>query len=222
MSILKSRNLRMPIRIKIQTNQTMTLPSPNDAPLSASAPVEFEHVKNDGAASASEGDKGKPVKRGVRGPRALRRNRIAARASDNQSGDTSEFASEGGNEKKRNRHEMAEADQQAGPAEEAGPAGDVSSAAARNQAPRAPRNGKAKGKPGNGKNRPPAARAKGAVPDDVFSYVTSEAYDRDVPESGANGKGRTAGKGKLVRRDLTADDDAPKLHKVLAEAGLGS
>jgi 23S rRNA pseudouridine2605 synthase len=25
-----------------------------------------------------------------------------------------------------------------------------------------------------------------------------------------------------VRRDLTADDDAPKLHKVLAEAGLGS
>ena len=27
---------------------------------------------------------------------------------------------------------------------------------------------------------------------------------------------------KLVRRDLTSDDDAPKLHKVLAEAGLGS
>ena len=25
-----------------------------------------------------------------------------------------------------------------------------------------------------------------------------------------------------MRRDLTADDDAPKLHKVLAEAGLGS
>jgi 23S rRNA pseudouridine2605 synthase len=27
---------------------------------------------------------------------------------------------------------------------------------------------------------------------------------------------------QAVRRDLTADDDAPKLHKVLAEAGLGS
>ena len=27
---------------------------------------------------------------------------------------------------------------------------------------------------------------------------------------------------KAVRRDLTSDDDAPKLHKVLAEAGMGS
>ncbi|HEX2530161.1 MAG TPA: pseudouridine synthase, partial [Burkholderiaceae bacterium] len=30
------------------------------------------------------------------------------------------------------------------------------------------------------------------------------------------------GQSQNVRRDLTADDDAPKLHKVLAEAGLGS
>jgi 23S rRNA pseudouridine2605 synthase len=29
-------------------------------------------------------------------------------------------------------------------------------------------------------------------------------------------------RGKNGRRDLTAEDDAPKLHKVLAEAGLGS
>jgi len=51
--------------------------------------------------------------------------------------------------------------------------------------------------------------------DAVFSFVTSEAFDRD---DGARGKQPQ----KAVRRDLTAEDDAPKLHKVLAEAGLGS
>ncbi len=53
--------------------------------------------------------------------------------------------------------------------------------------------------------------------DDVFSFVTSDAYDAmdDVKQSRHD-------KNKKPRRDLTADDDAPKLHKVLAEAGLGS
>jgi 23S rRNA pseudouridine2605 synthase len=36
-----------------------------------------------------------------------------------------------------------------------------------------------------------------------------------------NGSAQSQSK-KNVRRDLTAEDDAPKLHKVLAEAGLGS
>ncbi|CAN5840226.1 pseudouridine synthase [soil metagenome] len=54
--------------------------------------------------------------------------------------------------------------------------------------------------------------------DEVFSFVTSEAFDMAGDERHDN-KGRNA---KPVRRDLTADDDAPKLHKVLAEAGLGS
>ena len=54
--------------------------------------------------------------------------------------------------------------------------------------------------------------------DDVFAFVTSDAYDN--PDAG----GKTAGKPikHKARRDLTAEDDAPKLHKVLAEAGLGS
>ncbi|WLI90001.1 pseudouridine synthase [Massilia sp. R2A-15] len=50
--------------------------------------------------------------------------------------------------------------------------------------------------------------------DEAFSYVTSDAYD-------ANDGGRSQPQ-KPARRDLTSDDDAPKLHKVLAEAGLGS
>jgi 23S rRNA pseudouridine2605 synthase len=55
---------------------------------------------------------------------------------------------------------------------------------------------------------------KAAEADAVFSFVTSDAFDR---EEGGSGKHK-----QVVRRDLTADDDAPKLHKVLAEAGLGS
>ncbi len=50
--------------------------------------------------------------------------------------------------------------------------------------------------------------------DAAFAYVTSDAFD-------ANDGGRSQPQ-KPARRDLTSDDDAPKLHKVLAEAGLGS
>ncbi|MRV75565.1 pseudouridine synthase [Duganella sp. FT92W] len=72
--------------------------------------------------------------------------------------------------------------------------------------------GKPQGTPGAFGNK---MKRKGNDADAVFSYVTSEAFDSDEA-----GKGRQPQKN--VRRDLTADDDAPKLHKVLAEAGLGS
>lgn len=59
-------------------------------------------------------------------------------------------------------------------------------------------------------------------PDEVFSYVTSDAYDNDgVPDDVSSYDGKK-GKGKTGRRDFVAGGDAPKLHKVLAEAGLGS
>jgi 23S rRNA pseudouridine2605 synthase len=61
------------------------------------------------------------------------------------------------------------------------------------------------GQPGRGGNEADA----------VFSFVTSDAFD-------ANEGGRNAQQKTKARRDLTAEDDAPKLHKVLAEAGLGS
>ncbi len=68
----------------------------------------------------------------------------------------------------------------------------------------------------------PAGRAAGGTKageaDAVFSFVTSEAFDRTADDEAAGRKEGT----KAPRRDLTADDDAPKLHKVLAEAGLGS
>ena len=72
--------------------------------------------------------------------------------------------------------------------------------------------GKPQGTPGAFGNK---MKRKANDADAVFSYVTSDAFDSDEA-----GKGRQ--QPKAVRRDLTADDDAPKLHKVLAEAGLGS
>ena len=70
---------------------------------------------------------------------------------------------------------------------------------------------------GAGKGKPrPAAGPKTDDADAAFSFATSDAFDSDEPA-----KGRQAPP-KAVRRDLTSDDDAPKLHKVLAEAGLGS
>ncbi|MGB9992380.1 23S rRNA pseudouridine(2605) synthase RluB [Pseudoduganella rhizocola] len=81
--------------------------------------------------------------------------------------------------------------------------------------------GRNKGKGQNGQpqgqRNAPGQKQGGKVSDAdaVFSYVTSDAFDR---EEGAKGKQPQ----KAVRRDLTAEDDAPKLHKVLAEAGLGS
>ncbi|RYF88289.1 MAG: rRNA pseudouridine synthase, partial [Caulobacteraceae bacterium] len=78
------------------------------------------------------------------------------------------------------------------------------------------------GKQQQGKQQPQGKhgkqQGKGGKPTDadaVFSFVTSDDFD-------ANEGGRGKGVAKPVRRDLTADDDAPKLHKVLAEAGLGS
>lgn len=55
--------------------------------------------------------------------------------------------------------------------------------------------------------------------DDIFSFVTSDAFDND---SAAAGNASRQMRGKGGKRDLTAEDDAPKLHKVLADAGLGS
>jgi 23S rRNA pseudouridine2605 synthase len=52
--------------------------------------------------------------------------------------------------------------------------------------------------------------------------VTSDSFDQLAADD-ASGAGKANSRNaKPVRRDLTADDDAPKLHKVLAEAGLGS
>jgi 23S rRNA pseudouridine2605 synthase len=115
---------------------------------------------------------------------------------------------------------VAAAEGEAAPAEDgAAPQGGTPR---QERGPRA--DGQRNGKNGKGKNGKPqrANQVHGAFgnkhndADAAFSFVTSDAFDSDE-----QAKGRHAAP-KAVRRDLTSDDDAPKLHKVLAEAGLGS
>lgn len=78
----------------------------------------------------------------------------------------------------------------------------------------------------NRKSAKPSRKAEGGKaasddPDRVFMYVTSAAYD-DEGDSETVSSGAKKGGKKNTRRELTSEDDAPKLHKVLAEAGLGS
>ena len=195
----------------------MNLPTQNDSQVVISTESTSrsdsggEQAPNRGEASAGEGKaeqgKKKPAKRGVRGPRSLRR----TRAPREENGDAPA--------------KVAAPDE--GVTE--GQSGDETSAGAE-KAPRSngrKRDERQKGKPAQN-GRPKQAGASGRqkpgaklnVADDIFSFVTSDAYDTaGDDEARRNGRGAQP---KAVRRDLTAEDDAPKLHKVLADAGLGS
>jgi 23S rRNA pseudouridine2605 synthase len=104
----------------------------------------------------------------------------------------------------------ARREQRPGKGQRNGQAGPNGQPRGQNAQPRGPLQGKSK--PGKGGARPGQGKPNDA--DAVFSFVTSEAFDAN---EGGRGQSKPA-----ARRDLTADDDAPKLHKVLAEAGLGS
>jgi len=213
----------------------MSFPPVPDSPAAlAAASVESKpSAENDRqpetpSSAGADNDTAKPAdnkssKRGVRGPRTLRRAR-AARADENRKA-------------KQGQTEVVAGG--IAPADDA-PEAEQRFAAA--QSERRPQQNDHRNKPKttNAKRNPAAsqgrngangqARAKKGDADDAFSFVTSEAFDRLAAEDeSAAHSGRTEQGGrrngrpvKAVRRDLTADDDAPKLHKVLAEAGLGS
>jgi 23S rRNA pseudouridine2605 synthase len=95
----------------------------------------------------------------------------------------------------------------------------------------APREGQRERQPREGGQRQgnrrggeaPAVAATEAGQDDLFSYVTSPAFDADNSATGGvRAPMLRRGKPAAPKRVLAADDDAPKLHKVLAEAGMGS
>ena len=116
------------------------------------------------------------------------------------------------------------------------------------QGPRAPRAGRPRTAAAEGEGRPQSKRAPkeaGAQPaggrgprgrdaakqakpveeesSDLFAYVTSPAFDAD--NAGSSLRAPMLGRGRkqaAPKRVLAPDDDAPKLHKVLAEAGMGS
>ncbi|WP_211471771.1 23S rRNA pseudouridine(2605) synthase RluB [Collimonas humicola] len=176
----------------------------------------------DSTANQETAPRERPVKRGVRGPRALRSNRAAQRAQESSA--AAEAAAEGGN--------LAAADGQPAAAQ-AGDAGEPrqprgernNGRSGERGADRNSRDRQQKGKKPQAQNGKPGQRngkpgGRGADADEVFSFVTSESFDTLVTAEDANDRRQAAQ--KVVRRDLTAEDDAPKLHKVLAEVGLGS
>ncbi|MEM5437299.1 23S rRNA pseudouridine(2605) synthase RluB [Paraburkholderia diazotrophica] len=76
---------------------------------------------------------------------------------------------------------------------------------------------------GGGSAVAPAAAAEGDKQDDLFAYVTSPAFDADNSTTGGvRAPMLRRGRAAAPKRVLAPDDDAPKLHKVLAEAGMGS
>lgn len=201
----------------------MTLPSQNDVPAaidadSGSRPESKNNQKISqgeavSAGAQSEESKKKAAKRGVRGPRSLRRTRTPRQDVDGKSpldgemvaqestgkGTVEDAANKGFNGKQRSGRSgdgRKRDEQKAKPSQNA--------RAKRSGAP-------SKSSPG---------KSGGSSADEIFSFVTSEAYDSPAEEDGGNA--RRQAPAKNVRRDLTAEDDAPKLHKVLAEAGLGS
>jgi 23S rRNA pseudouridine2605 synthase len=85
------------------------------------------------------------------------------------------------------------------------------------------RRGRRSGRDDRADSSPPASGGATAAvvppPDaaELFAHVTSEAYDADEPLAEAAPDAAAA-----PRRVLAAEPDAPKLHKVLAQAGVGS
>lgn len=210
----------------------MTLPTPNDTPVnvpttsSSTDSKEQEPGKRTETLPENEGEKNaagnvKSAKRGVRGPRTLRRARSAPRSTE---------GGKAGAEVPESANESADMQQLAAGGESSAPvpAAPRKERAARNRPdnPRAPiASQKPRSKQGSAGGK--AQHLKSPYADDVFSFVTSDAFDSSMTsdDAPAGGNGRRDGRqapAKSVRRDLTSDDDAPKLHKVLAEAGLGS
>jgi 23S rRNA pseudouridine2605 synthase len=200
-SKIKNRTMNQPINSEARP---AVATDSSDAP---DATGDATQMTTDGA-SADEGRK-KVTKRGVRGPRSLRR----ARAPRQVQVDT--------------EAPVVDADGADAAAVEVLP----DAAAHRNDVPAKPRregsrNNKSVKPQQKGRGKQPAVKGHGQQggkrrdADDVFAFVTSDAYDKVAEQDGvANDRRQTS---KTVRRDLTAEDDAPKLHKVLADAGLGS
>lgn len=182
---------------------------------------DLPHGETPSAAGQADEVGKKSVKRGVRGPRSLRRARVPRQAEAGSAAAPSDATSVDG------------------VGEPQGPA--IATPAPDDGKPqRSGRNGPKKGdrqkgrpdqktrnKQGNPNNKAQQPRSRSGEADEIFSFVTSDAFDSSSTTademSGGNGRrdGRQA-QVKNVRRDLTAEDDAPKLHKVLADAGLGS
>jgi len=158
----------------------------------------------------------KPAKRGVRGPRTLRRARTASRFNNRGDKPAVTVVAESGEK----QVDGASADSKPGVRQYNDRSKEMGQF--KSKMPQKLRNKQENSKNGVWQGR----RSAPVNADDVFSFVTSDAFDAAVShdEKAVNAGQRTnrQASARVVRRDLTAEDDAPKLHKVLAEVGLGS
>ena len=193
----------------------MTSQHPTD-PRQTAAPESADNAQGAGNEAGSSQDK-KP-RRGVRGPRSLRRSRNPEKNAERRTDDNGDDRApqpEGGTDGERAEGKAPRQGQQRrGKPNGDRPRGDKPQGNQANQ--RGKGRQSPQGRPGP-QGQQGQQRKGGNDADAVFSFVTSDEFDHLAADDGAS-----PGKQKTVRRDLTADDDAPKLHKVLAEAGLGS
>ncbi|WP_175796624.1 23S rRNA pseudouridine(2605) synthase RluB [Burkholderia anthina] len=179
-------------------------------------------------AQAAGGDE-RPRRGLRRGPRSLIARRRAAAKSKGADGEP-----QGGDGAEAQPAETAEAQQPARAPRKEGAARGVRKPAGKREGAAKGVQGTQSAQGGQGR-RGGAAKAEGgaaktdgeASQDELFAYVTSPAFDADNAAGGGGGgvrapmlrRGRSQPTSKRV---LSPDDDAPKLHKVLAEAGMGS
>jgi len=200
---------------------TTQLP-PDSPPTGADAdPVESQPKGAEDQVTDERATDNKNQRRGVRGPRAMRRARTQDRGPD---------AGAEGNAPQTQREQRPNKPQgQRGQpgrhnpqGQQSQPGGQYSNNQQRHQnGQRGPndRHQQGRHKSSQAGPRPPQRGRALGDPDAAFSFVTSETFDQ---LASAEDTAQRAHHHKPVRRDLTADDDAPKLHKVLAEAGMGS
>ncbi len=198
----------------------MTHPKPNEFPDSVSATEGgSEHVPTDTERSLAgdatdKRNENKGARRGLRGPRSLRRSR-----NNNQFEKNPVEANIDGQPVERKPVTEKPAHHTSGPR-----FGERKPNRNPNQNHTGNHNNNNKrptGRPDH--RRPQAATNLHGDADSAFSFVTSDSYDElAVAEDKTEFNKPHHRNQKPVRRDLTADDDAPKLHKVLADAGLGS
>ena len=167
-------------------------------------------------APAAGGDE-RPRRGLRRGPRSLiARRRAAAKTK----GDGAPQGEEGA----QAPAEAAEAQPARAPRKEGAPKGGRKPAGKREGAARQGAQGQQGGQGKRGGAASAAGAAGDATQDDLFAYVTSPAFDADnsAAGSGVRAPMLRRGRSQAPKRVLSPDDDAPKLHKVLAEAGMGS
>lgn len=179
----------------------------DEVPHARQTPADGEPQRQAQTQDAEAGDQERPRRGLRRGPRSLIARRRATAKTKGEPGSAAEPAAPG----------------QEVPAEggDAAPAARPPKKAAAGKGPRKPAGGPRRERSAGDDKR--AGETPAAAQEDLFSYVSSPAFDADNSTTGGvRAPMLRRGGPPQQKRVLSPDDDAPKLHKVLAEAGMGS